>query len=159
VTELLIVLGIALVGIVVARGRARRDRRLLEQSASQRSSLLLDEGEFAVWPIRWMVAARRPSRVVVRPGTISWTSPGHTQPDWHAAAGQVRFRVLRRSWWIDVTRVRLTSPDGTRHTLRVSREPRRPLGELDRPYEKRLEGYAALFVDELRRAGAVQDPA
>ena len=161
VVELGTLIGVAVLGLVISRRRAHKDRRRLELMAGQ-GSVLLPEGEFAVWRLRWGVADLRPSRVTVRPGalgsvgSVAYTAPRSLQPAWQLAASAVRLEVLPKSRWVDVTRVRLTPAAGRTLTLRVSRELRRPRGHLDAPYERRLEGYLGTFIDTLRRAGAVQ---
>jgi hypothetical protein len=148
-----IAVGLALLGRVVARIRSSRAARRSELALGQRPELL-PEGEYAVWQLRRLVAARRPSRISVHGNVVSFAPPDALVPAWAAAASQVRVQVVPASRWVDVARVRLHAPTGSRMTLRVSREARRPLGVLDEPYERRLAGYLALFVEQLRDAGA-----
>jgi hypothetical protein len=152
VEGVVIALGISLVGFVVSRLRGARAARLERQTMGQEQRLL-PEGEFAAWPLRWLMAPRQSSRVRVEGGQVWWFAPGSTQPEWQAPAEQVSVRVLPPSFWVDVTRVRLQPPTREPVTLRVSRERQRPAGPLDQRYEQRLEGYLASFVETLHRNG------
>ncbi|WP_147063995.1 hypothetical protein [Knoellia locipacati] len=153
VEGVVIALGISLVSFVVSRVRGARAGRLERQTMGQQQRLL-PEGEFAVWPLRRLMATRQPSRVRVEGGQVSWFAPGSTQPEWQSPADRVGVRILAPTRWVDVTRVRLQPPTGEPVTLRVSRELQRPVGPLDQRYERRLGGYLASFVETLGRNGA-----
>jgi hypothetical protein len=151
-----IALGMAVLSVVVGRVRGHRQRVRMERSAGQLRDVRLPDGAFAVWRFQGPVG-RAAGRLGVTGGRLRWTAPGAVQPDRDVALRDVRFRVLRATRWVDVTRLRLQLPGEPALTLRVSREAARPVGQLDGAYEQRLEGYLADLVDALRRGGAVED--
>ena len=144
--------GIWLLGVLVARRRAgRRGRRRAEAPVGSPAST--PAGEFGVWTFHGPVLGRRRNRVQVRPGTVSWCDPDGLQPRWQVPADRVDLLVRPPTWFVDVTRLTLTTPDGRRR-VRVARGVERPLGSLDTAYEAAVARDTEDFVRAMGEAGA-----
>lgn len=100
-----------------------------------------------------LAIARRPSRVVIEHGQVTWFAPDRLQPDWQAAAHDLSGREVPATLWVGLDRVRLQPPGGNPVTVVASRESQRPAGPLDPDYEARLRVHHAFFLESLRPDG------
>lgn len=146
---LVIAAGVALFGFALSRVRGARAAKVERRTLGQHPRLL-PAGEYLAWPVRSLAIARRPSRVVVERGQVTWFAPDRLQPDWQAAAHDLSVREVPATLWVGLDRVRLQPPAGKPVTVLVSRESQRPAGPLDPDYEARLRIHLSFFLESLR---------
>jgi hypothetical protein len=143
---------LAALGAAVSRLRARRARA--RWRAALAGEVTDPADEFSVWTMHGPVLGRRRDRLRVRPGLVAWFDGDSTQPRWEVPAQQVVLEVRGPGRFVDVTRLVLTGPDGRRR-IRVTTAPDRPLGDLDRAYERRAAEDLRAFVEAMAECGAV----
>ena len=143
---------LAVLGALVSRVRARRARA--RWRAVLAGEVAVPEDEFSVWTMHGPVLGRRRDRVRVRPGLVAWFDGDRDQPRWEVPARQVLLEVRGPGRFVDVTRLALTGPDGRRR-IRVTTSPDRPLGDLDRAYERQVAEDLRAFVEAMAECGAV----
>ena len=151
-TALATAAGLWLVGVVVSGVRTRRTARRRE-AVPVGSATAPPPDEFGVWTFHGPVLGSRRDRLRVRPGTVTWFDRDEIQPRWQLPAGRVLLEVRDRTWWVDVPRLALTTPDGRRR-IRVTRGVDRPLGSLDAAYESAVVRDTGDLVEAMLAVGA-----